>query len=40
MLLMKPSWDAVKFSSFPSCARMPARMLKENAVVIRAKQLA
>jgi hypothetical protein len=40
MELMVPSCTASKFSSVPSCVRIPALMLKEKAVVINAKQLA
>jgi hypothetical protein len=39
MLLMKPSCEAEKPNSLPNWAKMPARMLNEKAVVIRAKQL-
>ena len=39
MELMNPSCSADKLSDSPSWGRIPARMLKEKAVVIRAKQL-
>src|SRR5690606_3721555 len=39
MELIKPSWAAVKPKVSPSSGKIPARMEKVKAVVIRAKQL-
>ncbi len=40
MELMKPNCVAVRPKSVPTCGKTPARILNENAVVMRAKQLA